>query len=84
VTFARYTLINCRKQFPNTSPKLLKDILCVCLREGAITGGLWEGVYVGVVVVVVMMTMMMMMIIIIMLIIIIVIMLPTPLAPKII
>ena len=74
MTIVRYTLINCRKQFPNTSPKLLKDILCVCLREGAITGGLWEGVYVVVVVVMVMMVMMMMMMM----------MLPTPLAPQII
>ena len=73
MTIVRYTLINCRKQFPNTSPKLLKDILCVCLREGAITGGLWEGVYVVVVVVMVMMVMMMMMM-----------MLPTPLATQII
>jgi hypothetical protein len=41
----RYTLINCRKQFPNTSIRLLKDILCHCLRERAITGSLWEGVH---------------------------------------
>jgi hypothetical protein len=42
---SRYTLINCRKQFPNTSLRLLKDILCHCLRERAITGSLWEGVH---------------------------------------
>ena len=41
----RYTLINCRKQFPNTSHHLLKDILCLCLRDRAITGSLWEGVH---------------------------------------
>jgi len=60
MTLDRYTLINCRKQFPNTSLRLLKDILCFCLRERAITGGLWEGVYVVVAVVVMMLMMMMM------------------------
>ena len=43
--YNRYTLINCRKQFPNTSHRLLKDILCHCLRERAITGSLWDGVH---------------------------------------
>ncbi len=61
MTLDRYTLINCRKQFPNTSLRLLKDILCFCLRERAITGGLWEGVYVVVAVAVAVMMLMMMM-----------------------